>query len=74
MNKKMIFGLLLVFIGFPFSIFCFAYAVMNPCIYNGMDGIVADFLGTDTLIPFIIAMSVMCAGVVICFLEAYRSE
>lgn len=74
MKPKMICGLLLTLIGLVFSAFCLIYAVMNPVVYNGMEGLLWNFIGTDTLIPFIIAMVVMCAGLSICFWEAYRKD
>ena len=38
-----------------FSSFCFIYAVMNPWNYNGINGLLGSFLGTQTLVPFIIS-------------------
>lgn len=72
--KKMIFGILITIIGFFFSAFCFVYAMMNPVVYNGMEGVLWNFIGTDTLLPFIIGMIVMCAGLTICFFEAYMKD
>lgn len=74
MNNKMIFGVLFTVVGLVFSAFCFIYAAMNPWNYNGIDGLLGSFLGTDTLIPFFISTVVMLVGIVICFLEAYRKD
>lgn len=74
MNKKMVCGVLIAFIGLVFSVFCFGYAVINPCIYNGIEGILGDFLGNDLLMPFIISVAVLCVGVAICLIEAYRKD
>lgn len=74
MNKKMIFGMLLTVIGAVFTLFCFAYAVSHPWSYNGIDGLLGSFLGTHTLIPFLLSLTVMTAGVAICGWEAYRGK
>ena len=74
MDKKMIFGLLLTVIGLVFSAFCFIYATIHPWNYNGISGLLGSFLGTDTLIPFILSMIVMLAGLAICFLRAFRAD
>ena len=71
-DKKMIFGLLLAVIGCIFSAFCFFYAVMHPCVYNGIGGLHGAFLNTDLTIPFVIAMIVMITGIVICGVQAFR--
>lgn len=72
--KKMIFGILVASIGLIYSAFCFVYVAMNPWNYNGIDGLLGSFLGTKMLIPFIIAVIVMCVGVAICAFEAYRKD
>ena len=71
-DKKMIFGLLLAVIGCIFSAFCFFYAVMHPCIYNGIGGLRGAFLNTGLTVPFVISMLVMIAGIVICGIEAFK--
>ncbi len=71
MTKKMIFGLLLTLVGMAFSVFCFIQAATHPWDYHGIDGLWGSFLGTGMLFPFILAMAVMCGGLVICYLEAY---
>ena len=73
-NKKMVCGVLVTVVGLVFSAFCFFYTVMNPCNYNGTGGLMGAFLGADTLIPFIISTAVMCAGLLLCFIEAYRKQ
>ena len=72
MNNKMIFGVMVTVIGLVFSAFSFIYAALNPCNWNGIDGLLGSFLGTHTLLPFLIGMAAMIAGFVICFKEAYR--
>lgn len=69
--KKTIFGGLLVIIGLVFSVFCFVYAVINPWNYNGITGLLGSFLGTQTLIPFVISLIVLLTGLFICGYEAY---
>lgn len=70
----MTFGVLLTVVGFVFSGFSFIYAANNPWNWNGIDGLLGSFLGTRMLIPFIISMAVMIAGLSICFFEAYRKD
>lgn len=74
LDKKMIFGILLTIIGLFFTAFCFVDAVLNPCIYNGIDGLLGAFLGQDTLIPFVISFVIMILGLGICFWRAFRKE
>lgn len=74
MDKKMIFGILLTIIGLSFSAICFVDALLNPCIYNGIDGLLGAFLGQDTLIPFVISFAAMILGVGICYREAFREK
>ncbi|EOS63601.1 hypothetical protein C816_03375 [Oscillibacter sp. 1-3] len=73
-NKKMVFGILVTVAEFVFSAFCFIYTIMNPCIYNGIGGLMGSFLGADTLVPFIVSTVVMCIGLLLCFVEAYRKD
>ena len=74
MSPKLLCGLLLTLVGLVFSSFCFIYAVMNPWSYNGLDGLLGSFLGTNTLVPFIISTVVMCAGLILCFCVAFHKE
>lgn len=74
MSNKMVFGALITIIGLVFSAFSFIYAAMNPWTWNDIDGLLGSFLGTHTLIPFIIGIIVMITGLVICFKEAYRKD
>ena len=74
MNNKMVFGVLVTVIGLVFSAFSFIYAALNPWNWNGIGGLLGSFLGTHMLIPFIIGMGIMIAGLVICFIEAYRKD
>ena len=74
MNNKMICGVLVTLIGLVFSAFCFIYAALNPWDYNGIDGLLGSFLGTRLLIPFVISTAIMCIGLVLCFITAYRKE
>ena len=74
MNKKMICGVLLAVIGLVYSAFCFIYAAMNPCIYNGIGGLKGAFLGSDMLLPFILSTAVMWIGLLLCFIEAYQKH
>ena len=62
MAPKLLCGLLLTLVGLVFSSFCFIYAVMNPCNYNGINGLLGSFLGTQTLVPFIISTASCARG------------
>lgn len=70
--KKFICGIILCVIGFMFSFVCFIRTLYNPFYYNGREGLLASFLGNNTLLPFIISMLVLIAGVSICIYEAYK--
>lgn len=72
--KKFVFGIMLTVIGLIYSAFCFIYAVMNPWDYNGISGLQGAFLGTETLIPFLVSMTVIIVGLIICGYEAYRRK
>ena len=48
MAPKLLCGLLLTLVGLVFSSFCFIYAVMNPCNYNGINGLLGSFSGTHS--------------------------
>lgn len=74
MNKKMICGVLLSVIGLVYSAFCFIYAAVHPWNYNGIGGLLGSFLGTDMLLPFILSTAVVCIGLILCFVEAYRKH
>lgn len=74
MTPKLLCGLLLTLVGLVFSSFCFIYAAMNPCNYNGIDGLLGSFLGTRTLVPFIISTAAMCAGLILCFYVAFHKD
>ncbi|CVI72775.1 hypothetical protein NDGK_02708 [Clostridiales bacterium CHKCI001] len=71
--KKFICGIILCVIGFMFSFVCFIRTIYNPfMVYNDSEGLLASFLGNNTLLPFIISMLVLIAGVSICIYEAYK--
>lgn len=55
-----------------FSLACFIRTIYKPFNYNGTEGLLASFLGNNTLIPFIISMIVLITGVSICIYEAYK--
>jgi len=74
MSSKMICGILVTLIGLVFSAFSFIYTALTPWNWNGIDGLLGSFLGTHMLVPFIISTAVMLAGLVLCFITAYRKE
>lgn len=69
--KRFIFGILIAVIGFIVSAFCFMYAVMNPCDYNGISGVRGAFLSQDTGTAFVISTIIMIIGLCLCFYEAF---
>ena len=73
-SVMMVFVLLLTLVGLVFSSVCFIYAVMNPWNYNGINGLLGSFLGTQTLVPFIISTAAMCAGLILCFYVAFHKD
>ena len=74
MTNKMMFGVLITVVGMVFAAFSYMYAVMNPWTWNSFDGLLGSFLGTGTLIPFVIGLIVMTVGLVICYREAYPKD
>lgn len=62
-KKKFILGIMLTVLGLIYSAFCFIYAVMNPWVYNGISCLLGASLGTETLIPFLISMTVLIIGI-----------
>lgn len=67
-------GILLTLIGLVFSAFCFMNAVLNPWTYHGVGGLLGALLGSQTLIPFIVALVVMIFGLAICFWIAFKNK
>ena len=72
--KRIIFGTLITIIGLVFTAFTFIYAALNPWSYNGIDGLMGSFLGTQMLVPFIISLIVLVIGLAIVGFEAYRRK
>lgn len=72
--KRFLFGILLSVIGLVFSAFCFIWAVMNPWNWNGISGLLGSFLGTGTLVPFILSTALTAIGILICGIEAFRKK
>ena len=62
--KRMVFGILLTFVGLLFFAFCFIHAILNPVTFNDVEG----------LVPFILSFAVICIGLVICGREAFRKD
>jgi len=69
--KRVIFGSLVTIVGIILSVCCFSYAAQHPWSYNGIEGILGSFLGTQMIIPFIVGGVLTVVGLVICFVEAY---
>ena len=70
-SNKMIFGALLTLIGLTFSVLSFVYAAMNPWSIDGIDGIVASYMGTNMWLLLLVALVITIFGLAICFKEAY---
>ncbi len=73
-NRKMVCWVLTTVIGLVFSLFCLIYAAMNPCTYNGHDGLWGALLAGGIVGLFVISGSAMCIGLLLCFIEAYRKD
>ena len=69
--KRVIFGSLVTIVGIILSVCCFSYAAQHPWSYNGIEGILGSFLGTQMIIPSIVGGVLTVVGLVICFVEAY---
>ena len=69
--KKIVFGTLITFVGIVLSVCCFIHASNHPWTHNGIDVLLGSFLGTETLVPFIMGIVLILAGLVICFIESY---
>ena len=72
--KRFIFGITLTVIGLVYSTPCFLWAVVKPWTWNGIGGLLGSFLGTDTLIPFILATMLMVLGLLISGMEAFHKK
>ena len=70
-NRKMVCWVLTTVIGLVFSLFCLIYAAMNPCTYNGNDGLWGALLAGGIVGLFVISGLIMCIGLLLCFIEAY---
>ena len=72
--KKFIFGLVVFLLGAVVFVFNYIDAVLNPCVYNGIDGLQGAFLGRGTITPTVIFAIIMLIGLGICGFEAYRKK
>ena len=72
--KRFLFGLLLSLIGHSYSLFCFIWAVKEPWIHRGFDGIIGSMLGHEVLAHFLLFTLLMLFGLTICLVEAYRRK
>ncbi len=72
--KKMVFGISVAIVGLVFSTLIFAYVSSTPYVYNDSNGLLASFLGTNMLIPFIASVMVLTTGLCIIGIEAYKKS
>jgi len=72
--KRFIFGLIIFLLGAVVSVFNYIDAVLNPCTYNGIDGLEGAFLSRGTLDITIFSMIVLLVGLCICGFEAFRKK
>lgn len=72
--KKFVFGLIIFLLGAVVSVFNYIDAVLNPCSYNGIDGLQGALLGRGTLNFTIFFVIVMLIGLSICGFEAYKKK
>ncbi|MBR2223371.1 MAG: hypothetical protein IJ973_03505 [Christensenellaceae bacterium] len=70
----MFLALVLTLIGLVFAAGSFFFALAQPWIYNGIDGLLGSFLGTNTLIPFILGLAVMIIGLAFLLWEVFRKR
>ena len=68
--KKFLLGTMVFFAGFSFLFFSFVYCIINPGIYNDIDGFMRSLLCNDLLFVFIFSFIVTVIGLVICAKEA----
>lgn len=72
--SKAAFGCLICIIGLAFSVPSYIYAAAHPWGYNHIEGLLGSFLGTRTLIPFIIGIAMLVVGLAICFTETKNKK
>lgn len=73
MEPKLLCGLLLTLVGLVFSSICFIYAVMNPWNYNGINGLLGSFLGTQRWCRSSSPQR-PCARLILCFYVAFHKD
>ncbi|MCC3866242.1 hypothetical protein K0040_18500 [Terrisporobacter petrolearius] len=72
--KRFLFGVIISFLGIVFFAFCFAYAIINPGVYDNIEGLIGSLLVNDLMIPFIISFIILVVGLLICGYEAYFNK
>ena len=72
--KRFLFGVILSFLGTVFFAFSFSYAIINPGVYNNIEGLIGSLLVNDLMIPFIISGIILVVGLLICGYEAYFNK
>lgn len=72
--KRFSFGVLIAIIGLMFSLSFVFYAAVNPGFYNEIGGILGSVLYANLLVPLILSLLVMLAGVFLCWHEAYQKK
>ena len=65
--KKMILGIVWQLMGFLGSIAILCSATLHQWDYNGITGVLGSLLGLDLIIPFIVCITLVICGVVVCF-------
>lgn len=65
--KKMILGVVWQLMGFLGSIAILCSATLHQCNYNGITGVLGSLLGLELIIPFIICLTLLICGLVVCF-------
>ena len=74
MDKKMTCGILVTVIGLVYSVSCLAYAGWMTNTYVNLDGLFDTEAGRFMILPFVISLLVMLAGLAFCFWCAFRKE
>ena len=72
--KRLMFGIMLTLVGLSYSLVCFATAVSNPWRAADTAGLTGVFLGSGTMFPFLLSLTILLTGLVITLFETYRKR
>ena len=72
--KKYLLGVQFTAVGALFAALILNNAMQQPWDYNGIVGLPGALLGTGTLAPFVIALLLMAAGLVLSAIATWKKE